>query len=107
MLKRRRIPQKKQEPVALRFPSVPLIELPAGNTKYGQIISQVLNDLRKLGEDQALKIDLRIAGGSKKADLRSALHRAAKKEGLELATTSDYENLYVFRRIVKTGTTRL
>jgi hypothetical protein len=107
MLKRRRIPQKKQEPVALRFPSVPLIELPAGNRKHGKIVSQVLNDLRKLEEDQVLKIDLRIAGGPKKADLRSALHRAAKKEGLELATISDYENLYVFRRRVKAGTSRL
>jgi hypothetical protein len=88
MVKRRRMPHKKQEAVALRFPSVPLIELPAGNTKHGQIVSRVLKDLRNLGEDRALKIDLRIAGGPKKADLRSALHRAAKKEGLELATTS-------------------
>jgi hypothetical protein len=98
---------KEQEPMTLRFPSVPLVELPAGNRKHERIVSQALNDLRKLGEDQALKIDLRIAGGPKKADLRSALHRAAKKEGLELATTSDYENLYVFRRMVKAGTTRL
>ena len=72
---------KKREAVALRFPSVPSIELPASHAKHRQIVSQVLKDLRKLGEDQGLKIDLTGAGRPKKADLRSALHRAAKKEG--------------------------
>jgi len=80
---------KKREAVAFRFPSVPSIELPASHAKHRQIVSQVLKDLRKLGEDQGLKIDLTGAGRPKKADLRSALHRAAKKEGLELATISN------------------
>jgi len=80
---------KKREAVAFRFPSVPSIELPASHAKHRQIVSQVLKDLRKLGEDQGLKRDLTGAGRPKKADLRSALHRAAKKEGLELATISN------------------
>jgi hypothetical protein len=82
------------------------IELPASHAKHRQIVSQVLKDLRKLGEDQGLKIDLTGAGRPKKADLRSALHRAAKKEGLELSTISDQANLYVFRRKSRTGTSQ-
>jgi len=39
---------KKREAVALRFPSVPSIELPASHAKHRQIVSQVLKDLRKL-----------------------------------------------------------
>ena len=97
---------KKREAVALRFPSVPSIELPASHAKHRQIVSQVLKDLRKLGEDQGLKIDLTGAGRPKKADLRSALHRADKKEGLELSTISDQANLYVFRRKSRTGTSQ-
>jgi hypothetical protein len=36
--------------------------------------------------------------GKNKVDLCAALHRAAKKEKLKLATASDEKNLYVFRR---------
>ena len=85
-------------PNLLDLPTVPLTELPAGHTKHLQIVSQVLRSLRQLGADRAAKIDLRVAGRPKKADLRTALHRAAKKEGLELATGSDHTSLYVFRR---------
>ena len=91
----------------LDLPTVPLTELPASHTKYRQIVSQVLRGLRRLGKDHALKIDLTGAGRPKKADLRSALHRAAKKEGLELATASDHTSLYVFRRKVKASATRI
>jgi hypothetical protein len=89
------------------LPTVPLTELPASHTKYRQIVSQVLRGLRRLGKDHALKTDLTGAGRPKKADLRSALHRAAKKERLELATASDHTSLYVFRRKVKAGATRI
>jgi hypothetical protein len=78
-------------PNLLDLPTVPLTELPAGHTKHLQIVSQVLRSLRQLGADRAVKIDLRVAGRPKKADLRTALHRAAKKEGLELATASDHK----------------
>jgi hypothetical protein len=62
------------------------------------MVSEILSDLKKLDEYSALKIDLAEAG-YKKADLRSALHRAAKKNNnVDLVTTSDEKHLYVFRR---------
>jgi hypothetical protein len=89
---------KKQDSARLHFPLVPLTE--AADTrigKHGQIVAKILSDLRHLDEFSAIKIDLAEAG-EKKADLRSALHRAAKKNKLALATTSDEQHLYVFQR---------
>jgi hypothetical protein len=57
----------------------------------------VFSDLERLAEDSALKIDL-VKVGQKKADLRSALHREAKKRAVRLLTTSDKTHLYVFRK---------
>ncbi len=63
----------------LHFPVTPLAELRGGRIgKHSKMVSEILSDLKKLDEYSALKIDLAEAG-YKKADLRSALHRAAKK----------------------------
>ncbi len=61
-------------------------------------MSEILSDLRKLDEHSAIKIDLSETG-EKKADLRSALHRAAKNNKMNLATTSDEKHLFVFRKL--------
>jgi hypothetical protein len=83
---------------SLHFPAVPLAELRSGRIgKHNKMVSDILNDLKKLDEYSALKIDL-AAAGYKKADLRSALHRAAKKNHADLVTASDEKHLYVFRR---------
>lgn len=65
--------------------------------KHGKIVAQILSDLEALDNDSALKIDL-VGTAEKKADLRSALHRAAKKRKVELATASNNTHLYVFLR---------
>lgn len=94
------MPGKKGGP-RLHFPAVPLAKLRGGRIgKHSKIVSDILSDLEKLDESSALKIDLSEAG-CKKADLRSALHRAAKKNKLGLATASDEKHLYVFRRYAK------
>jgi hypothetical protein len=80
---------------AIHFPSVRLLEVPTG--KHGKIVSKVLLDLDRLGEDQAIKIDLAETGEEKTA-LRAALHRAARKANIRLFTTSDKGHLYVFRK---------
>jgi hypothetical protein len=89
---------KKSRTGPVHFPAVPLPEVVNRRIgKHGKIVAQILSDLAALDHHSALKIDL-VEAAEKKADLRSALHRAAKKRKLELATASNETHLYVFRR---------
>jgi hypothetical protein len=91
----------KQEIVPVHFPSVPLSEAFDDRvSRHHKIVSEILSDLEQLDEFSAIKVNLAEAG-KKKADLRSALHRAAKKNNVHLATTSDVKHLYVFRGLPK------
>ena len=78
---------KRERRAPLHFPSVPLTELPDGHSKRREIVPDILEGLKELDEYALIKIDLAKLG-AKKADLRAALHRAAKKEHLELSTAS-------------------
>jgi hypothetical protein len=90
--------QTKKEKIALHFPAVPLtIATNNRNGKHRRIISEILSDLQQLDEHSALKVNF-VEAGVKKADLRSAVHRAAKNRNIDLVTTSDQKNLYVFHR---------
>src|SRR4030081_550107 len=92
---------KKQEIILGHFPSVPLAEAVDNRvSRHGKIVSEILSDLEQLDEFSAIKVNLAEAG-KKKADLRSALHRAARKNNVHLATTSDVKHLYVFRGLPK------
>lgn len=90
---------KRKKP-KLNFPSVPISEAALHRGKHAKTIASVLSDLAALDEYSAIKIDLAQIG-QKKADLRAALHRAAKKKEINLVTTSDETHLYVFRVTAK------
>jgi hypothetical protein len=93
--------KKKQEIAPVHFPSVPLAEAVGDRvSRHGKIVSEVLSDLEQLDEFTAIKINL-VEAGIKRAHLCSALHRAAKKNSVQLATASDEQNLYVFRQLPK------
>jgi hypothetical protein len=94
------MPKHRRRP-AQRFPPVPLADVLKRSSKHRELVSDILSDFRKLDDLSALKIDLNKVE-KKKAELRAALHRAASKEKLELATASDDANLYVFRRKPRT-----
>jgi hypothetical protein len=64
--------------------------------KHYKMVSQILSDLEKLDQYSALKVEF-LKVGVKKADLRAAVHRAAQKKNVPLATSSDDGYLYVFR----------
>ena len=82
----------------LHFPVVPLAAATnSRNGKHRKIVLEIFSDLKKLDEHSAIKVDFAEAG-LKKADLRSAVHRAAKKRNIDLVTTSDQKNLYIFPR---------
>jgi hypothetical protein len=88
--------QKQNARGSLHFPAVPLAQANQRAGKHSRIVSEILSDIGKLDDFSAIKIDL-AEFGKKKADLRAAIHRAARKQNLEIATTSDDKYLYVFR----------
>ena len=90
--------EKKKPSPRLHFEAIPLAA--AANRRMGKhykIVSQILSDLEKLDQYSALKVEL-LKVGVKKADLRAAVHRAAQKKNVPLATSSDDKCLYVFRQ---------
>jgi hypothetical protein len=96
-LKRSGMKIRKSSTGSLHFPRVSLAEANKRAGKHHKIVRDILSDLAKLDQYSAIKIDL-VAVAKKKADLRAALHRAARNAKIRLATTSDKNNLYVFRQ---------
>jgi hypothetical protein len=81
----------------MKFESVPQIDVPKGRDgKHKEIITQLLSDIARLGQGQALKIPLSELPDSKQ-NIRSALSRAASQKKIDLATSSDDEFLYVWK----------
>jgi hypothetical protein len=58
-------------------------------------MQQVLKELTGLSSDSALKVPL---GDFSAKDIRSAVFRAAAAHNVEISSTSDDNNLYVWKR---------
>ena len=73
-------------------------DVPQGrNGKHKKIVSTILEDLEHLKDGSALRIPLTdLADG--KAKVRSALNRASRKRGENVATASDGDSLYVWNQ---------
>ena len=81
----------------MRFESMRQTDVPKGRDgKHKLIIEQLLSDLNHLDEGNALKIPLSALPDSKE-NIRSALSRATRQKGIDIATASDEEFLYVWR----------
>jgi hypothetical protein len=71
-------------------------EIPSGrNGKHKAIVTRILNDLEKLDAGLCLKIPLSELPDSK-VNIRSALNRATRKLGKEVATATDEGFLYIW-----------
>ena len=82
--------------VPMKFQSVLQVDVPKGRDgKHKQIVTQLLSDIDQLGAGTALKIPLSALPDSKE-NIRSALNRATRHRGIDLATSSDSEFLYVW-----------
>lgn len=68
------------------------------NGKHHDLIGGIVEDLRTLPAGSAIKVPLDGTAGVSLANLRSALHRAAATKKLELETSSDNENFYVWKK---------
>jgi hypothetical protein len=89
--------KKEQESVPMNFESILQDDVPKGRDgKHKSIVTQLLSDLDQLVAGSALKIPLSDLPDSKE-NIRSALNRATHQRGMEIATSSDAEYLYVWR----------
>jgi hypothetical protein len=81
----------------MKFESIAQLDVPKGRDgKHKQIVSQLLSDIDQLGTGAALKIPLSALPDSKE-NIRAALNRATRQKGIDVATSSDAEFLYVWK----------
>jgi hypothetical protein len=80
----------------MNFNTMSVPDVPRGrNGKHKLIVSRILSDLDQIRGGVALKVPL--AGLEQtKEKVRSALNRATRKAGLNVATASDENFLYVW-----------
>jgi hypothetical protein len=82
--------------VPMHFKTMVQSEVPQGrNGKHKLIVTTILKDLDSLKSGAALKVPLAELAQSK-AKVRSALNRATRKAGRNVATASDDNFLYVW-----------
>lgn len=91
----------KRIPPPMNFKTMAVPDVPQGrNGKHKQVVSRILSDLDQVIEGRALKIPLADLAESKEK-VRSALNRATRKAGLDVATASDGNFLYVWNEKAK------
>ena len=78
------------------FETMEQASVPRGRAgKHKQIVGAIIDDLDSLKEGSALRVPL--AGlASSKEKVRSALNRATRKAGRDVATASDASTLYIW-----------
>ncbi len=85
------------EAVLADFESIRQADVPKGRDgKHKRIITRLLNDIDQLQSGTALKIPLEALPDSKE-NIRAALNRATRLRGIEVATSSDAEYLYIWK----------
>jgi hypothetical protein len=82
--------------VPMHFKTMVQSDVPQGREgKHKLIVTTILKDLDRLGTGAALKVPLAELAQSKEK-VRSALNRATRKVGRNVATASDATFLYVW-----------
>jgi hypothetical protein len=81
----------------MRFESVRQLDVPKGRDgKHKLIVTQLLSDIDQLSAGTALKVPLSALPDTKE-NIRSALNRATHFRGIDVATSSDANFLYVWK----------
>lgn len=87
------VPQK----VVMTFASMLQVDVPKGRDgKHKHIIEVLLSDIDQVEPGSALKIPLSALPDTKE-NIRSALSRATRQRGIDIATSSDENFLYVWK----------
>ena len=83
-----------KEPI---FESILQGDVPKGRDgKHKRIVTRLLRDIDQLKPGNALKIPIEALPDSKE-NIRAALNRATRLRGVEVATSSDAEHLYIWK----------
>jgi hypothetical protein len=86
-----------------RFKIMAMVDVPRSrNGKHKKIVTAILRDLDQLGEGTAFKVPLAELGDTKE-NVRSALNRATRKSGRNVATATDENFLYVWNATKPAG----
>jgi hypothetical protein len=81
----------------MKFESILQLDVPKGRDgKHKKIVEQLLSDIDQLARDSALRVPLSALPDSKE-NIRAALNRATRQRGIEVATSSDDDHLYIWR----------
>jgi len=81
----------------MSFAAILQADVPKGRDgKHKRVVTRLLADILALKPGTALKVPLSALPDSKE-NIRSALNRATKQRGLEVATSSDSEYLYIWK----------
>lgn len=81
---------------AMNFKTMAVPDVPRGrNGKHKLIVARILSDLEQVRGGIALKVPIADLEQTKEK-VRSALNRATRKAGLNVATASDAHFLYVW-----------
>jgi hypothetical protein len=79
------------------FEAIQQNDVPKGRDgKHKRIITRLLNDIDRLKPGTALKVPVAALPDSKE-NIRSALNRATRQRGVDVATSSDGEHLYIWK----------
>lgn len=82
----------------MNYKTMAQLDVPQGrNGKHKQVVTRILSDLDQLKDGVALKVPLAQLAQSKEK-VRSALNRATRKAGRNVATASDATFLYVWNQ---------
>jgi hypothetical protein len=80
-----------------QFASILQADVPKGRDgKHKQIVDHLIDSIAKLADGSALKVPLADLPDTKE-NVRSALSRATKQRGVEIATSSDKDFLYIWK----------
>ncbi len=81
----------------MEFESIFKHDVPKGKDgKHKKIVMDLLSDLAQLSDGSAIRIPLSDLPDSKET-VRSVICRATRQKGIEIATSSDAEFLYIWK----------
>jgi hypothetical protein len=87
----------KSETPVLKYRQVEIANLKTGrHGKHHDLVQGIVQELTTLLPGSALEIPLADVGGVGLANLRSAVHRAAASDGLNIETVADDGKFYVW-----------
>jgi hypothetical protein len=80
------------------YASVDRSNVPQGRKgKHRKAVTDILADLSKLNDQQAVRIPISSLNGEKMQNLRSALNRVTRDRKIPVVTSSDEKYLYVWK----------